>query len=168
MTTGNRARGGTGLAHDPADVLDRPRIVVGGDTTPAGSAALRWAAQEGARHDQARVVVVHAFDRTGRADLALERDLDRARRDARYRTQCWVVEVLGDAHADVPVLVHTPEAPVEDSLVAAARDALMLVIGESTSGPRGDLADRLRARVACPVVVVGAGRAASADRASAS
>lgn len=50
------------------------RIVVGGDHTPAASAALRWAVGEAAETG-ACVAVVHAFDATRRADLALERDL---------------------------------------------------------------------------------------------
>ena len=46
----------------------------------------------------------------------MERDLDRARKDARYRTQSWVVEVLGDSVVSVPVTVRTPDASVEDAL----------------------------------------------------
>ena len=84
------------------------RIVVGGDHTPSATSALRWAVQEAAVTGAA-VVVVHAFDRSDRADLLLEKDLARARRDARYRTQSWVVEVLSDLHVEVPVIVSTPD-----------------------------------------------------------
>lgn len=140
-------------------MLSRERIVVGGDTTPSATAALRWAVAEAARHGQTSVLVVHAFDIEGRADLALERDLDRCRRDARYRTQSWVVEVLGDSDVEVPVMVQTPDAPVEEALVAAAATASMVVIGEPQNGRRHDLAARLSERCACPVVTVGVGQA---------
>ena len=137
-------------------MVSRERIVVGGDTTPSATAALRWAVEEAARKHHTSVLVVHAFDVEGRADLALERDLDRCRRDARYRTQSWVVEVLSDSALEVPVLVQTPDASVEDALAAAAVNASMVVIGEPQSGHRQDLAARLSQRVLCPVVTVGA------------
>jgi hypothetical protein len=139
-------------------MMSRERIVVGGDTTPSATAALRWAVEEAARHHHSSVLVVHAFDVEGRADLALERDLDRSRRDARYRTQSWVVEVLGDSGIEVPVLVQTPDASVEDALVAASLKASMVVIGEPQNGRRQDLAARLSERCACPVVTVGVGQ----------
>lgn len=135
----------------------RDRIVVGGDTTPSATAALRWAVEE-ASHHHGSVLVVHAFDLAGRADLAVERDLDRCRRDARYRTQSWVVEVLGDSEVEVPVLVQTPDASVEDALAAAARHASMIVIGEPQNGHRRDLAARLTQRCTCPVFTIGVGQ----------
>ena len=129
------------------------RIVVGGDYTPAGTAALRWAVDKAAQTG-ACVAVVHAFDVAGRADLALERDLDRARRDARYRTQSWVVEVLGDLDTSVPVIASTPDGSVEQELVAAARRAQMVVIGQPQDGHHRDLAAALSRTSACPVVTV--------------
>lgn len=131
-------------------------IVVGGDTTPTGTAALRWAVREAATRPGASVVVVHAFDVKGRADLALERDLDRSRRDARYRAQSWVVEVLRGLDIEVPVLVQTPDASVEDALAAAGARASLLVIGEPQSSRRRELAADLVGRCDCPVVVVDA------------
>lgn len=138
-------------------MIGRRRIVVGGDTTPSATAALRWAVQEAGRSAGCSVLVVHAFDVEGRADLALERDLDRSRRDARYRTQSWVVEVLGDTDVPVPVMVQTPDGSVEDALVAASADAVMVVVGEPQNGHRRDLSARLSQRCACPVVTVGVG-----------
>lgn len=131
-------------------------IVVGGDRTPIGTAALCWAAREAASRPGTSVVVVHAFDVEGRADLALERDLERCRRDARYRTQSWVIEVLRRLDLEVPVLVQTPEASVEDALAAASARAMMLVIGEPQSGRRQELVSDLAARCACPVVIIDA------------
>lgn len=138
-------------------MTSRRRIVVGGDTTPSATAALRWAVQEAGRSAGCSVLVVHAFDVEGRADLALERDLDRSRRDARYRTQSWVVEVLGDTDVPVPVMVQTPDGSVEDALVAASADAVMVVVGEPQNGRRRDLSARLSQRCTCPVVTVGVG-----------
>ena len=138
-------------------MTSRERIVVGGDTTPSATAALRWAVGEAARNPQCSVLVVHAFDTAGRADLALERDLDRCRRDARYRTQSWVVEVLADLETEVPVMVQTPDASVEEALVQASAHALMVVIGEPQKGRRRDLPGKLTRRCKCPVVTVGVG-----------
>ena len=138
-------------------MIGRRRIVVGGDTTPSATAALRWAVQEAGRSAGCSVLVVHAFDVEGRADLALERDLDRSRREARYRTQSWVVEVLGDTDVPVPVMVQTPDGSVEDALVAASADAVMVVVGEPQNGHRRDLSARLSQRCTCPVVTVGVG-----------
>lgn len=131
------------------------RIVVGGDHTPSASAALRWAVRK-AEETGACVVVVHAFDITGRADLPLERDLDRARRDARYRTQSWVVEVLADLHTSVPVVVNTPEGSVEDALRDASRHAQLVVVGTPQTGRRRHLCATLERLCSCPVVAVDA------------
>lgn len=132
------------------------RIVVGGDYTPSATEALRWAVQEAARIG-AGVVVVHAFDVEGRADLSIERDLDRARRDARYRTQSWVVEVLADLDADVPVTVSTPDGSVEEALIQASQRARLCVVGKPQNGRRLNLVSVLRKHCSCPVVTVSTG-----------
>ena len=129
------------------------RIVVGADHTPSATSALRWAVRQ-ATETGACITVVHAFDVDGRADLALERDLERVRRDARYRTQSWVVEVLGDLNTSVPVIVSTPDASVAQALTTAAQGALMVVIGEPVIGRNSNLADVLASACECPVVTV--------------
>lgn len=134
------------------------RIVVGGDHTPSATAALRWAVRK-AEETGACVVVVHAFDVAGRADLALERDLERARRDARYRTQSWVVEVLSDIDTSVPVIVSTPDGSVEKALADAARSAKMVVIGSPQHGRRLELAAWLKRTCPCPVFTVSSDQA---------
>jgi len=138
------------------------RIVVGGDRTPASTAALKWAVDEAA-HTGACLVVVHAFDVTGRADLALERDLDRARRDARYRTQSWVIEVLSGLSTQVPVLVSTPDGSVAQALSAAGQRAQLVVIGQPTNGRDRGLRDALARACSCPVVTVEPDRVATGD-----
>jgi hypothetical protein len=129
------------------------RIVVGGDHTSSASSALRWAVAR-AEETGACVNVVHAFDVEGRADLALERDLGRARRDARYRTQSWVVEVLAALNTSVPVIVSTPDATVAQALTTAAEGARMVVIGQPANDRNRDLADVLDGACECPVVTV--------------
>lgn len=65
--------------------------------------------------------------------------------------------MLADADVSVPVMVQTPDGSVEDALVAAADDALMVVVGEPQNGRRRDLSARLSQRCKCPVVTVGVG-----------
>lgn len=138
------------------------RIVVGGDYTPAGTAALRWAVAE-AERTGCSVTVVHAFDPEERADLILERQLDpeltQARRDARYRTYSWVVEALADTGTPVSVLVATPEGPVVEVLAAQAGQASLLVLGEPSGALHRGLPDVLARACACPVVTVAEDRA---------
>jgi hypothetical protein len=129
--------------------MTRGRIVVFGDHTPAATQALRWSVEEAGRRGLV-VHVVRPFDRIGRADLAVESDLERARLDSRYRTQSWVIEAVGDLHVQVPVSISTPDCPVAEALVNAARDAELVVIG--ADGPASErLAERIRPLCACPV-----------------
>jgi hypothetical protein len=128
------------------------RVVVWGEHTPSATAAVRWAVTE-AEQAGAAVVVVRPFDVAARADLGLERDLERARRDSRFRAQSWVVEAAADLSTSVPVVVSTPDGSAYDALAAAARDARMLVIGDHEGNHR-DLAERLARACTCPVVMV--------------
>jgi nucleotide-binding universal stress UspA family protein len=127
------------------------RVVVFGDHTPAAALALRWAVLEATRRD-ASVVVVRPFALEARADLALETDLERARRDSRYRTQSWVIEAVADLATSVSVAVSTPDGSAAQVLVAAAKDADLVVIG--ADGVRAQqLADAIRPLCGCPVQV---------------
>ena len=129
------------------------RIVVGGDHTPSATAALRWAVGEAARTG-ACIAVVHAFDLAGRADLAREPGLARARGEARYCIQSWVVEVIGDLNTSVPVIVSTTDASVARALVTASRGAVLVAIGRPHNGRNRDLAAILERACECPVVTV--------------
>lgn len=129
------------------------RIVVGGDHTSAASAALVWAVKEASKTG-AYVAVVHAFDLVGGADPAVERDMERERRDARYRTQSWVVEVLADMDTSVPVIVSTPDGSVDQALIEASRGAQLVVIGQPEGGRHRDLAAALARSCRCPVKTV--------------
>lgn len=130
------------------------RIVVGGDHTPGATAALRWAALEAAQTGAA-VVVVHAVDDDPEADLYTQHH---NRREARYRTQAWVMQTLGDATAKVPVAVSTPDGPIEKALSNAAANAKMVVLGQARHGRGKRLADQLAAVCGCPVLTVGRDR----------
>ena len=124
-------------------------IVVRGDHTPEAAAALRWAVAE-AEHRGVNVTVVQPFDRSVRADLALEQDPERARRDARFHAQSWVVAVVADLETEVCVTVSIPDAPAFEALVEAARDAQLVVLPHTDQG----WADRLTVACRCPVVAV--------------
>lgn len=131
--------------------MTRGRVVVFGDHTPAAAQALRWAVLEAGRRD-ASVVVVRPFDLQARKDLSLETDLDRARRDSRYRTQSWVIEAVADLATSVPVAVSTPDGSAAQALVTAARGAELVVIG--ADGARAQqLADAIRPLCGCPVQI---------------
>jgi hypothetical protein len=130
-------------------MVTRRRIVVRGERNADATAALRWAVLE-AERTRGDVVVVQPFDRAHRADLALERDLGRARRDARYRAQSWVVEAVADLEADVPVTVSTPDGSVLEALQAAAGAADLLVVADTDP----ELAQLLAAGCSCPVAAV--------------
>jgi hypothetical protein len=132
--------------------------VVAGDHTAEAGSALRWAVLQAAQNG-ACVVVVNAFDVRGRADLALERDLGRARRDARYRTQSWVVEVLAGLGVSVPVVVSTPDGSALASIAKAAEGARLVVVGEPAALSSHDPLADLEQRCDCPVVRVAAGDA---------
>jgi hypothetical protein len=128
---------------------ERGRIVVHGERTVGAAAALRWAVEEAQRYD-GTVLVVQPFDTERRADLALEHDLPRARRDARYRAQAWVVDVVADTGSGVPVRVSTPDGTVDRCLLAAAEEGDVLVLSDADPG----LVRAMTLGACCPVVVV--------------
>lgn len=133
-------------------MVDRHRIVVLGEHTPAATEAVRWAMRTAAGTG-ADVVVVRPFDPAARADLALEGDLERARRDARYRAQAWLVEAVAELDVSARVSLSTPEGPVAQALAAAAQGADLTVIG--TDDPAcSELATYVRKTSGCPVRLV--------------
>jgi len=128
------------------------KVVVLGGHTPAASEAVRWALRA-ASTAGAEVVVVHPFDRRARADLALEHDLVRARRDARYRAHAWLVDAVADLDVRVPVSLSTPDGSAAQVLATAAADADLVVLGDDD--PHAvELAAYVRSATGCPVRVV--------------
>ncbi len=131
------------------------RIVVGGEESAAGIAALRWAVTE-AERTEAHVVVLSTFEEQSEPQASFESDpeLDRRRRDARYRTQAWVVEVLSDVASKVPVLVSTTEGRMELALAGAGSRADLVVFGHDPSGEHLLQTEVLSRFCPCPVVRV--------------
>ncbi|MFF5014713.1 universal stress protein [Streptomyces sp. NPDC001165] len=147
-------------AHCPVVVLrrgddDRPgtpgRIVLGVDEKPAGSAALRFAAEEaGLRGVPLEAVHVSCHGVTGTLLGSGEREPDAA-------------PALDEALRDVPigleVLRRTVSGRPRDALLAASRDAALLVVGARRRpghfGPQlGRVAHGVLHHAACPVAVV--------------
>jgi nucleotide-binding universal stress UspA family protein len=141
------------------------QIVVGVDGSELGAAALRWAVEEAGLRD-ATVVAVHAWTFVPSAAIGEPAmmsiptgdpvgELDAEQKAAQA--------VLDDAAASVPEGVDVEPRLVEsapgDALVAAARDAQLVVVG---SRGRGGLSAALLGSVShhvvqhapCPVVVV--------------
>lgn len=128
-------------------------VVVGADNSPAGTAALRWAAAEAARRD-ATLRVVRVHDAQERADLGMERDSDSALREVRRRLFAQVCSRL-EPGPHVWVVVSAVSGRLVPSLVREARGACTLVVGEPAHGVHQDLPDQLSQRCGCPVAVVG-------------
>ncbi|KPI28784.1 UspA domain-containing protein [Actinobacteria bacterium OV320] len=140
-------------------------ITAGVDGTDESLAALAWAAREAVRRDlELRVVHAWRFQPNAAADVA--------DRDAQER---WVRDSVREAVATVaerhPALSVTTEvqegSPVE-TLVAAAADAELLVLGSRGHGPvvgflLGSVGQQVIAEAARPVVLVRAGDKPSSE-----
>ncbi|MFE1312780.1 universal stress protein [Streptomyces sp. NPDC058755] len=141
------------LRHD--DDQDRPgtpgRIVLGVDEKPAGSAALRFAAEEaGLRGVPLEAVHVSRHGVTGTLPGSGEREPDAA---------LALDEALRDVPIGLEVLRRTVSGRPRDALLASSRDAALLVVGARRSpghfGPQlGRVAHGVLHHAACPVAVV--------------
>jgi nucleotide-binding universal stress UspA family protein len=131
---------------------ERATIVVGLDHTPAASAALRWALQEGVRRGM-RVRVVHVYDRT-RVDLAHARDHEGRKQRERIEVHRQLSDVMDARMTDVAVAVVQEDGPVSGRLVEAAQHAALVVLGAPTAHGHDRIPELVAAAVDCPVVVV--------------
>lgn len=106
------------------------RIVVGVDESPAGAAALRWAAREAdLRGAQLQIVHVWQVD-VSLAMTAAEVPWLAYESDARSNAARWVDETIGTETADgTPRRIDVIQGAPGPTLVEAARDADMLVLG---------------------------------------
>jgi nucleotide-binding universal stress UspA family protein len=129
-------------------------ILVGFSRSSASAAALRWAVAE-AKRRKVRVRVLHVYDEDEHADAALEKRSASAP-DQRTDLSGRVLDVLGDDAEGVPVTVAHRAGTLVDTLGAAAAHAQMLVIGRPGECRHRGIDERLRLKVACPVMVVGA------------
>lgn len=128
-------------------------IVVGFARTPAGSAALRWAARQALQRGTS-VHAVQVYDRVGRADLSLVIDHDEERTLERIRGHCHLLDVLGPRVADQCVVYSQRDGDVAEQLLEAARDAAMVVVGAPSCHQTDRLVHELRERSDCPVIAV--------------
>jgi nucleotide-binding universal stress UspA family protein len=129
------------------------RVVVGIDNTPAGTAALRWAAAEAVRQDTT-LHVIRVHDLSERADLSRGQNPDAELREVRRRLFAQVSERLqaGPAHPDVTVCA--VRGPLVKRLIREARGATATVVGEPRSASHRDLPAQLASGCDGPVVVV--------------
>ncbi|WP_405770974.1 universal stress protein [Streptomyces sp. NBC_00080] len=134
-------------------------ITAGVDGTDESLAALAWAAREAVRRDLGlRVVHAWRFQPNAAADVA--------DRDAQER---WVrdsvreaVATVAERHPALSVTTDVQEGSPVESLVAAAADAELLVLGSRGHGPvvgflLGSVGQQVIAEAARPVVLVRAG-----------
>jgi nucleotide-binding universal stress UspA family protein len=132
------------------------RIVVGVDGSPHGDAAVRWALAEAEAHEGGEVTAVFAwqlpflgfpgaFDRDDLEKRAKELLIDR-------------VSAIAPSPS-VPLQPLAAEGDPAESLVSAAENAQLLVVGARGRSPfaglvLGSVSQRCAAKAACPVVIV--------------
>ncbi len=134
------------------------RIVVGLDGSPNSTAAARWAFDEARRRD-AKVEVVTVFGLLGPGDLPDRSDLvtDHQLADACARMQDE--QLSGIRGHDVSVTTRIEHGDPAHTLVSAARDADLLVLGARgragiTELLLGSVSLHCAQRATCPVAVV--------------
>lgn len=105
-------------------------IVVGVDETPAGTAALKWAAREAELRD-AELKIVHVWQIDAAVAMAgVEVPWMAYENDARSNANRWVAETIGAEDADgKPRPIEVIQGAPGPTLIEASRDAAMLVVG---------------------------------------
>lgn len=105
-------------------------IVVGVDETPAGAAALSWAARE-AELRGADLKIVHVWQIDAAVAMAgAEVPWMAYETDARTNAGRWVTETIGAEDASgAPRRIDVIQGAPGPTLVEASRDAAMLVVG---------------------------------------
>ncbi len=137
-------------------------IVVGVDGSECSRAALRFAVAE-ARLRQARLRVVHAWavppvSTYHEAEHAIRTDFDGIHDAARALLDEIVDEALGD-DSDIVVEKSVVEGPPAAALVAAARNAELLIVGSRGLGGfkallLGSVGQQCAHHAPCPIVIV--------------
>jgi nucleotide-binding universal stress UspA family protein len=140
-------------------------ITAGVDGTDESVAALAWAAREAVRRDrELRVVHAWRFQPNAAQDVAGRDAQERWVRDAAERT----VAEIAERHPALTVATDVREGGPVETLVAAAAEAELLVLGSRGHGPvvgflLGSVGQQVIAEAARPVVLVRAGDRASAE-----
>jgi nucleotide-binding universal stress UspA family protein len=150
-------------------------IVVGVDGSPGSDAALRWALEE-ARLREAVVRVVHAYQvpQTTPVDAGVGiagptvhpvfsvEDLERLEAAAEKEAQGVIdtsLERAGDAAKGLPTERAPLSGPAAETLIAAGREAALLVLGTRGHGGfvgllLGSVSQQLAQHPPCPVVIM--------------
>ncbi|MER6558875.1 universal stress protein [Streptomyces sp. NPDC001027] len=140
-------------------------ITAGVDGTDESVAALAWAAREAVRRDlELRVVHAWRFQPNAAQDVADRDAQERWVRDAAERT----VAEIAERHPALAVVTDVCEGAPVETLVAAAAEAELLVLGSRGHGPvvgflLGSVGQQVIAEATRPVVLVRAGDRASAE-----
>ncbi|AVV46905.1 universal stress protein [Streptomyces sp. P3] len=140
-------------------------ITAGVDGTDESLAGLAWAAREAVRRDlELRVVHAWRFQPNAAQDVADRDAQERWVRDAAGRSVAEITE----RHPGLTVATDVREGGPVETLVAAAAEAELLVLGSRGHGPvvgflLGSVGQQVIAEAARPVVLVRAGDRASAE-----
>ncbi|MDR6978924.1 nucleotide-binding universal stress UspA family protein [Streptomyces sp. 3330] len=140
-------------------------ITAGVDGTDESLAALAWAAREAVRRDrELRVVHAWRFQPNAAAEVA---DRDAQERWVRDSVR-QAVAAVAERHPGLAVTADVGEGSPVDTLVAAAAEAELLVLGSRGHGPvvgflLGSVGQQVIAEAARPVVLVRAGDQPSSE-----
>lgn len=113
-------------------IEDTPEIVVGLDDSPAGHAALRWAAEQ-SQLTGLPLQIVHAWQMTALATAAVTPEVgdyrEAAAADARARATRLVLDTLGGHAAKIRWTLNIVQGAPAPLLVTHSAGARLLVIG---------------------------------------
>ncbi|MFE6200813.1 universal stress protein [Streptomyces sp. NPDC057838] len=149
--------------------MTRP-ITAGVDGTQESLAALGWAAREAVRRDRPlRVVHAWRFEPREALEAGIEGDADSQAEWVHSAVTEAVTTVTG-RHPDLEVTTDVVEGPVVDTLIAAAAESELLVLGSRGHGPivgflLGSVGQQVIAGATRPVVLVRAGDQPSGEAA---
>ncbi|MDG9710772.1 universal stress protein [Streptomyces sp. DH10] len=149
--------------------MTRP-ITAGVDGTQESLAALAWAAREAVRRDRPlRVVHAWRFQPQEALEAGIAGDAD-SQAEWVHSAVTEAVGTIAERHPDLEVTTDVVEGAVVDTLVAAAAEAELLVLGSRGHGPivgflLGSVGQQVIAEATCPVVLVRAGDQPSVEAA---
>jgi nucleotide-binding universal stress UspA family protein len=149
-----------------ADTPSLPRVIVGVDGSPQAEAALRWAARI-AKAEGASIQVVCAWEYAtgyGWATVPMGYSLED---DMKELAQTSINAVFGDT-PPVDLSVSVVEANPAQALIAAGKNALMIVVGSRGRGGfagllLGSVSQKVAEHASCSVLVIH-GHSDAADR----
>ncbi|MEU0729614.1 universal stress protein [Streptomyces sp. NPDC006140] len=149
--------------------MTRP-ITAGVDGSQESLAALGWAAREAVRRERPlRVVQAWRFQPQEALEAGIEGDAD-SQAEWVHSAVTEAVATVTERHPDLDVTTDVVEGAVVDTLVAAAADAELLVLGSRGHGPivgflLGSVGQQVIAGTTRPVVLVRAGDRPSGEAA---